>query len=122
MNKENEVAEKYLEITSQQQEEQQIKDIISKIALHKEKSDSYKLASIAEKTIGSIPQNVRPINLIFTEDSTVVTVETSEPLPVSLLIDQYLKSGVTEEITINSASLNTSTNNFVTNLEFYAKN
>lgn len=122
LEQETEVSGLYNQLVASQQQEQEVRLFIQKISLHKQKSSQPNFAEIVEKAISLVPNNVRLLNTVFNEDSVVVVVETDEPLPVTLLVDNYLKNGLADEITINSAVLNAGTNKFVTNLEFNARN
>lgn len=117
-NAQNDVRSMGIILYNKRESETQIKEVIKrtarlKVLLSSKRYLEEKVTNIVTKLPGSVVLRSGTIK----QGGVSLAVETPTPLEISLLISNYLKSGLAKEIVINSAALSGDEGVFSTQLE-----
>jgi hypothetical protein len=105
-------------VLGQRQSEIKIRDIIERINILREVQTNRALFNPRVKTfISKMPKNVVLKQSYLQQESMTLTVETNTPLEVSLLISKYISENFAKEISIQTATLDRTNNNYITTME-----
>ncbi|MFZ5424493.1 MAG: hypothetical protein ACOZAO_01715 [Patescibacteria group bacterium] len=125
----NSVAKLQLEVSDRQDVvtgkilvEQKTNHIVQKLNKYTTQKNSRKLlGNRIDFLLNTLPGELKVEELAITEEQTIMKLEAESALSFSLLINKYFESGLVEQIILNSARLNTSSNTFIVDIELVFK-
>lgn len=119
--KEHELLEKSLKISSSKSEFENLRLISQRIEIHKQYKQEFVPTSKIWEVLTKTPEDFEYKSLSLREKDISVSATTKSPLTFSLLTNKYLESKIVDKIILKSASLDKSSQKYNLGLEIILK-